>query len=44
MYEHLRQDVFPEFNVGLLHGKMKSAEKEEVMKAFGANETRIVAR
>ncbi|MBO0863135.1 MAG: ATP-dependent DNA helicase RecG, partial [Chloracidobacterium sp.] len=28
MYENLRQEVFPEFNVGLLHGKMKPAEKD----------------
>lgn len=42
MYEHLRRDVFTEFQVGLLHGKMKSAEKEEVMKAFTANETQIL--
>lgn len=42
MYEHLRRDVFPEFQVGLLHGKMKPAEKEEVMKAFSANETQIL--
>ncbi|MFN0107425.1 MAG: ATP-dependent DNA helicase RecG [Blastocatellia bacterium] len=42
MFEHLRQDVFPEFRVGLLHGKMKPNEKEEVMKAFSANETQIL--
>lgn len=42
MYEHLSRDVFPEFRVGLLHGKMKSAEKEEVMTAFSANETQIL--
>ncbi|HEY8459220.1 MAG TPA: ATP-dependent DNA helicase RecG, partial [Blastocatellia bacterium] len=33
MYENLRREVFPEFTVGLLHGKMKPAEKESVMKA-----------
>jgi ATP-dependent DNA helicase RecG len=42
MYEHLSRDVFPEFQVGLLHGKMKPAEKEAVMKAFSANETQIL--
>ncbi len=42
MYEHLAKDVFPEFNVGLLHGKMKPAEKEEVMRAFGANRIQIL--
>jgi ATP-dependent DNA helicase RecG len=42
MYENLRQEVFPEFKVGLLHGKMKPAEKEEVMRAFGANRIQIL--
>jgi ATP-dependent DNA helicase RecG len=42
MYENLRQEIFPEFKVGLLHGKMKPAEKEEVMQAFGANKIQIL--
>lgn len=42
MYENLRKEIFPEFSVGLLHGKMKSAEKEEVMQAFGANRIQIL--
>ena len=37
MYEHLRTEVFSEFKVGLLHGKMKPGEKEEVMQAFTTN-------
>jgi ATP-dependent DNA helicase RecG len=42
MYENLRGEIYPEFQVGLLHGRMKSAEKETVMRAFIANETRIL--
>jgi ATP-dependent DNA helicase RecG len=42
MYENLRAEVFPEFQVGLLHGRMKPAEKEEVMRAFIANETQLL--
>jgi len=42
MYENLRQEIFPEYKIGLLHGKMKPAEKEDVMKAFTANETQIL--
>jgi ATP-dependent DNA helicase RecG len=42
MYEHLRTDVYPEYKTGLLHGKMKPAEKEEVMRAFIANQTQIL--
>ena len=33
-YEYLRDNVFPRLTVGLLHGKMKPAEKEKVMSAF----------
>lgn len=33
---------FPEFKVGLLHGRMKSEEKDEVMKLFIRNEIQIL--
>ncbi|MBO6523524.1 MAG: ATP-dependent DNA helicase RecG [Balneolaceae bacterium] len=36
------QKQFPEFKVGLLHGRMKSEEKDEVMKAFINNEIQIL--
>ena len=42
MYEHLKRDIYPEFQVGLLHGKMKPAEKEAVMGRFTTNETQIL--
>ena len=38
MFEHLRRDVYPDFRVGLLHGKLKPAEKDEVMRAFVGHE------
>ena len=41
-YEYLRDTVFPKLSVGLLHGKMKPAEKEKVMGAFVAGETKIL--
>jgi len=34
MAEHLQKDVFPEFRIGLLHGRMKSDEKEAIMMEF----------
>ncbi|OGW38792.1 MAG: ATP-dependent DNA helicase RecG [Nitrospirae bacterium GWC2_56_14] len=34
MAEHLAADVFPQLRVGLLHGRMKPEEKEEVMRSF----------
>ncbi len=42
MYENLRTRVFTEFNVGLLHGRMKPAEKEAVMQAFSNNGMQIL--
>lgn len=42
MYENLRGEIFPEFKVGLLHGKMKPDEKEAVMSHFSANKIQIL--
>ena len=33
---------FPQYRVGFLHGKMKSAEKDRVMQSFAANELQIL--
>ena len=41
-FQYLRDTVFPKFTVGLLHGKMKPAEKDEVMKKFVAGEIQIL--
>ena len=32
--ERLKESVFPQFNIGLLHGKLKNDEKEKVMSDF----------
>lgn len=40
-YEHLK-DLFPDVEVGLLHGRMKSVEKEAVMKRFSTGKTQIL--
>lgn len=42
MFEHLRDRVFPTFTIGLLHGKMKSAEKEETMHRYTRGEIQIL--
>jgi ATP-dependent DNA helicase RecG len=42
MYEHLSRDVFPEFRVGLLHGRLSSEEKERTMRAFQSGEIQIL--
>lgn len=42
MHEDLSARVFPHLKIGLLHGKMKSAEKDEVMAAFAAGEINVL--
>jgi ATP-dependent DNA helicase RecG len=42
MYEELRDKIFPHFTVGLLHGKMKPAEKEAIMQEFIAGRMQIL--
>lgn len=41
-YETLQKDVFPEFSVGLLHGRLDAAEKDRVMNSFQKNEIQIL--
>jgi len=33
-HQRLQEQIFPSFKLGLLHGRLKSGEKEEVMRAF----------
>src|SRR5258706_5358119 len=42
MYEDLRTRIFPQYTVGLLHGKMKTADKEAIMKEFVAGNLDIL--
>jgi ATP-dependent DNA helicase RecG len=39
---HLQANVFPGFRVGLLHGQMKSADKDSVMTAFSTGEIDVL--
>jgi ATP-dependent DNA helicase RecG len=41
-FEELRDTVFPEFRLALLHGQMPAAEKDAVMRAFAAGEVDIL--
>jgi ATP-dependent DNA helicase RecG len=41
-YERLSCDVFPRLKVGLLHGRMSSEEKDDVMQRFRRNEVQIL--
>lgn len=40
--ELLQKDIFPNLKIGLLHGKMKSKEKDEVMQKFKQKEYDIL--
>jgi ATP-dependent DNA helicase RecG len=42
LYEELTGEIFPDSRVGLLHGRMKTAEKRTVMASFRAGETEVL--
>jgi ATP-dependent DNA helicase RecG len=42
MAERLQRDVFPDLSVGMVHGRMKSDEKEHAMRAFRNGEVQIL--
>ncbi len=39
----LLRDAFPDFSVGMVHGRMKPADKEAAMAAFKSGETQILS-
>jgi ATP-dependent DNA helicase RecG len=41
-HQRLRDTIFPEFQVGLLHGRMTSAEKEQAIAQFRDSQTQIL--
>ncbi len=42
MAKNLQRDIFPKFKVGLIHGRMKSEEKEAIMADFKAGRIHIL--
>ena len=42
MAQHLQHDIFPEFRVGLLHGRLPSEEKDAMMQAFVQGEIDVL--
>jgi len=42
VYDHLKDDIFTDRSVGLLHGRMKGDEKEVIMDRFRKGETDIL--
>jgi len=41
-YERLSRDVYPKLKLGLLHGRLSSEEKDDVMQRFRKNEVQIL--
>jgi ATP-dependent DNA helicase RecG len=41
-YERLQTQIFPDLKLGLLHGRMKPAEKEEVMTRFRDGDVQVL--
>lgn len=41
-HQNLQEVIFPDFKVGLLHGRMSSAEKDEAITKFRDGETQIL--
>jgi ATP-dependent DNA helicase RecG len=43
MRDHLQAEIFPEYHVALLHGRLKSDEKDRVMAAFARGDAHVLA-
>lgn len=41
-YERLKQDEFPQIEMAMLHAKLKTEDKEEIMKKFSQNKIKII--
>ena len=41
-YQKLSKEIFPEYPVGMLHGQMKTQEKEKIMNEFRNGKTKIL--
>jgi len=41
-HQRLQESIFPQFQVGLLHGRMTSAQKDEAINQFRDNQTQIL--
>ena len=43
MADHLQAEIFPDYRVALLHGRLKQEAKDRVMTAFAAGEVHVLA-
>ena len=43
MADHLQAEIFPDYRVALLHGRLKQDEKDRVMSAFAGGDVHVLA-
>ncbi len=41
-YERLKKTIFPDLNIGLIHGKLKPTEKQEIMERFKSQDIDVL--
>jgi len=41
-YQRIRKNIFPDFNIGLLHGRLKQTEKDQIMEKFRSQEYNVL--
>jgi len=41
-YQEILENIPKKYNIGLMHGKMKSEEKEQVLKTFSSNQIQVL--
>jgi ATP-dependent DNA helicase RecG len=41
-YQQLREEIFPDLHIGLLHGRMSAADKDQTMRDFRSHKTDIL--
>ena len=41
-FDYLRSEIFRDFSVGLMHGRLKPEEKEQLMRAFKAGDIQVL--
>ena len=42
MADHLAEEVFPDYRLALLHGRLRAEEKDRIMRAFAAGEIHVL--
>jgi ATP-dependent DNA helicase RecG len=41
-YKRLKEEVFPDLKVGMIHGRLSAEEKEDIMNRFNSNEIQVL--